>query len=274
MNSINNHFYIILCNYLDLYGTEEARKIILYQYKAFSENCAPTIADYRIKAINIIENNEQIIDLVNSLHPRISLLSDEENILLHDSINDIDQRSSSCGKVRLSVYTALKKMIEEIDRISEFFGYEKGSIDIKLFEGLRDIETQKYLFDEMFKKIKEQNPLLSDEEVYKQTSTWVSPYKDNIPTHSTGAAIDFALYDSKNKKFIRMGRFNKPSNNTGTFEIEGLSDEEILNRILFLIAATNAGLVNYIYEFWHYSYNDRYALWCKKSQEASPYGAI
>lgn len=31
------------------------------------------------------------------------------------------------------------------------------------------------------------------------------------------------------------------------------------NRLLLLVAAAQAGLVNYCYEWWHFSHGDRYA---------------
>lgn len=57
-----------------------------------------------------------------------------------------------------------------------------------------------------------------------------------------------------------MSRFNKSGSSTPTFSTDPkLSEQDLRNRLLMLIAATRAGLTNYTNEFWHYSLGDRYA---------------
>lgn len=51
------------------------------------------------------------------------------------------------GKVRKSLYEALKELINNLDNLAEEFGLKKGEIEIGVFEGLRDLSSQKILFD-------------------------------------------------------------------------------------------------------------------------------
>lgn len=100
---------------------------------------------------------------------------------------------------------------------------------------------------------------------------------NNIPVHSTGAAIDIRLWDTKNEQFVDMGSFGViwgVNASAPTFS-EDLTDEQKSNRLFALIAATQAGLVNYSYEYWHFSYGDRYAsFWKKKSYKKAMYGPV
>lgn len=42
---------------------------------------------------------------------------------------------------------------------------------------------------------------ISREEAESEASKWVSPYKNNVPVHSTGAAIDIRLWDNVQAPF-------------------------------------------------------------------------
>jgi D-alanyl-D-alanine dipeptidase len=234
--------------------------LVSAQLQSFTEHNCPAIADQRIIQIPIIECGEELIDLSQECHPRISVMNEQDLILAHECIDDIDQRSPSHTFVRKSVYDALIKMLDQLDRLAPHFGYESGELCIKLFEGLRDLETQKIVFDKCLHGIMQNNPSLSYEKAYQETCKWVSPYINNIPTHSTGAAIDIHLWNNKTQQFCPMGRFNSGAKTAPTFSTdEVITEEQIKHRFLFLIAATEAGLTNYVFEFWHYSLGDRYA---------------
>ena len=257
---------------------ENTYTLLQRQHHEFIGGNSPTIADTRIKRIPIVEAGEPLIDLWATNHARISALSDQELPAAHYAPEDIDPRAPSYSMVRKSVFEALMRMVQELDTLAPHFGYEAGDLEIKLFEGLRDIATQKELFDTKFAAIRAHNPHLSLEQAYIETSKWVSPYIDNVPTHSTGAAIDIVLWSKKKNRFCDMGRFNVGGVNALTFSEDAtLTTEQRNNRLLFLIAATRAGLTNYLYEFWHFSYGDRYARYWRESdpkKRIARYGSL
>lgn len=95
---------------------------------------------------------------------------------------------------------------------------------------------------------------------------WILPVKNNVPAHSTGGAVYFRLYDTKNSKYLDMGKFGAiwdQNNAAPTFSSE-LTNEQISNRLYLLVAASNSDLINYPYEFWHFCTSDRYAVYWKK----------
>lgn len=250
---------------------------ILRQCVCFVADSAPLIADDAIRSIPIVESGESLVSIEDLAHPRIWVLEGDWLSRAHDVPEDIDPRGPLHGYVRASVAEALMRMLDELDRLEPAFGYDSGDLEIALFEGLRDIGTQKELFDTKMAAIMAADPSLCYEDAYRKTSHWVSPYINNVPTHSTGAAIDICLWSNKKHAFCRMGRFNVGGSAAPTFTQEPLSDSEINNRLLCICAATAAGFTNYVYEFWHFSYGDRYAAYwrCADAQARyAQYGAL
>lgn len=232
--------------------------LLIQQQKTFAQGTAPAIADQRVKQIPIVENHEPLVDLQIIKNPRIRVMDGEELQKAHTSPEDIDPRAEKYSYMRQGVYDALVRMVAILDELAPYFGYEPGELEIHLFEGLRDIATQKVLFDTLQAQLHKQHPEMTAEEAEAETSKWVSPYKNNVPVHSTGAAIDIHMWSNKKQNYCDMGRFNKSGPHAPTFS-NTISHEQQLNRLLMLIAATRAGLTNYVFEFWHFSHGDRYA---------------
>lgn len=240
------------------------REAILKEYQTFSQHHSPKIVDPCVKNITIIECNEPLVDITQANAARISIMTDEEARQAYPATEAVDPRAPTFSIVRKSVFEALLKMVDILDRIAPLFGYEQNDLEIKLFEGLRDIETQKILFEQVKAKIRAEHPTMTDDQVYAETCTYVSPYINNIPVHATGAAIDIHLKSRKTGLFLNMGKFNTGGSSAPTFSDDSLvvENETIMNNRLFLlVAATEAGLTDYHYEFWHFSLGDRYAAW-------------
>lgn len=256
---------------------QETYHFLCAQYKSFSLGQAPLIADQKIKDIPIVESNEKLVDLKEINHSRIKLMEGEYLIKAHQYKEDIDPRAENYSMIRKSVFDSLIRAIDILDKIAPEFGYEKGEMEIYLFEGLRDIATQKVLFDSCKQRIAKENPNLTQEQLYNHTCKYVSPYINNIPTHSTGAAIDIALYSNKKGVFCDMARFNHSGQIAATFSTDlQITNLQKKNRLFLLIAATKAGLTNYLFEFWHYSLGDRYAAYWREtdsSKQIAIYGA-
>lgn len=238
--------------------TESHYQLILSQYKAYAEKTSPTIVDARIKNIAIEESGEQLVDVQMQHHDRISMLSRPTHVF---SSPDHNSGLPSASKMRRSLWLKLLTMIEKLDNTAKDFGFSPGQMNIKVFEGLRDIATQEKLFTNKCNEIKEAHPLFSDDEIFSEAVKWVSPVRNNVPVHSTGGAVDIRIWDNKNNCFLDVGSFGVvwgKNPNAPTFS-EDLSNEQKNNRLYQLIAATQAGLTNYSYEYWHFSTGDRYA---------------
>ncbi len=256
-----------------------AYAIINNQHQKFLAGSAPKIADPRVKNIPINECENPIVNLYDMKHSRVKVMPENMLLKAHAHPDHIDPRSDSHPCMRQKVFETTCQVVVELDALTlsmPELGYKPGDLDIYLFEGWRDIATQKLLFDTKMAQVHAENPDLTEEQAYAETSTWVSPYIDNVPAHSTGAAIDIAIWSNEGQCFLDMGPFNKGGATAPIFSQDpSLQDHQKNNRLLLLAAATRAGLTNYVYEFWHYSYGDKYAcFWRNNEQHIEQYHAI
>lgn len=260
----------IFKSYPDLVGTEAGKKIV-HQYELHSSQPFTT-SNPQIKAIPIQECGEELIDVQKAGNLRIQMMPAPKKPF---ETPDCNSGLPSASKIRKRVFVQLEKMSEFLDELAPFFGYEPGQIQIKVFEGLRDLPTQKLLFDHKLEEIRIASPSLSFDEAWKETCKWVSPVENNIPVHSTGAAIDIRLWDGKKSCYVDMGAFGViwgANPNAPTFS-EEITKIQKLNRFYCLLAASQAGLTNYSYEFWHFSSGDRYDAWMR-NQPYAEYSSV
>lgn len=239
-------------------GPWDEHPLIKQQYAYVCSGDVPHIVDERIKRIPIVECHEPLVDVTTQNNRRIQMLPTPEAPFLHP---DYNSGLPSASKMRKSVYACFEKMLEHLDELAPSFGYASGQVSIRVFEGLRNIKTQSELFAKKLAEIQQDKPELSVEDAEKETCKWVSPVKDNIPVHSTGAAVDIRLWDEAKKEFIDMGKFGAiwgKNEQAPTFS-DSITATQKQNRHYMLLAAAKADLTNYLYEFWHFSHGDRYA---------------
>lgn len=252
------------------------KSVVLKQYKTFSKSEAPAIVDSRIKEIPICENHEDLIDLRLLNVERISMLPQPNKPFEGSAFNS---GLPNASKMRASVFFKLQEMIGQLDNLAIDFGYEPGQVDILVFEGLRDLGAQKMIFEKKLEEILLLNSDMSFEMAEKETAKWVSPVKNNTPVHSTGAAVDIRLWDKKHNCFLDLGPFGViwgDSQLAPTFS-EGITDAQKNNRLYCLIAAERSGLTNYVYEWWHFSFGDRYDVYWKDEngqERIALYGSV
>jgi zinc D-Ala-D-Ala dipeptidase len=210
------------------------------------------IADEAVKRIEINESKEELVDLLEVNNPRIKPLAgfDEKYANTYDGYS----------KVRRGVYEKLLKMVDLLPE----------NVGIAFFEGYRPLHKQKEYFDKKFDEIFQ---IMKDKEkAYQETCKHVAPVIDNVPPHTTGAAIDMTLFEIKDghEELLDMGKFDVifgPNAHQETFS-ENTTPQQRANRTLLLEAATHAGLVNYGFEWWHYSYGDRAWAFVKGEKQA------
>lgn len=204
-----------------------------------------------MKSIHIEAVDEELVDLLQVNDPRIKALS---------SISEYKNTYEGYSKVRLGVFHKLMEMLKVLPQ----------DVGIAYFEGLRPLWKQKEYFD---KKLKEILVEIKDKEMaYQETTKHVSPFIDNIPTHGTGAAIDITLFkfDETKCELMNMGMFDTIHGHNPQQETfsANTTQEQRENRLILLEAATKAGMLNYGFEWWHYSYGDKAWAYVEKKQSA------
>jgi D-alanyl-D-alanine dipeptidase len=213
------------------------------------------IADQAVKSILIQDSEEPLVDLNEINNPRMKPLASLSP--------NYPNTYAGYAKVRQGLYQGLVAMLNHLP----------DGIGIAYFEGFRPLQKQKEYFDN---KLKETLLTIKDKELaYQEASKSVSPFIENTPVHCTGAAIDMTLFKTVDGKpqLLDMGEFDtiygvNPQQETFS---ENTTQEQRTNRLLLLKAATQAGLVNYGYEWWHYSFGDK--AWAYvKGERAAIYG--
>lgn len=213
-----------------------------------------------LKNILITENNEELIDL--------KMVNNKRIIPLEYFNKAYNAGHNENGKVRLGVYYKLLDLLQ----------YLPHNIGITFFEGYRPLWKQREYFDKVFMELLQQFNDGDIEKAYTETCKLVSPFIDNIPVHCTGAAIDFSLFefnDQGDKKLLDLGKFGVifGKNDQSSTLTENVTIAQSKNRKMLLEAASKVGLVNYGYEWWHYSYGDRSWAYFEKKEKAQ-YGLI
>ncbi len=203
------------------------------------------IADQKVLNIPIQECHEPLLDL-----------KDQSKILYGPS-PEID--NNFCyTQLRSTIYT---KLIQAQNHLPPH-------LRLCLYEGLRAISLQEYLFKKRWDTIKMRYREWSDHDLYQEVIKMVSPVttldgKQNIPPHSTGAAVDIYLVDAKTHLPVEMGILAKDwmQDTDGILSYTDstvISEEAKKNRSILSEAMIGAGFVNYPTEYWHWSYGDRY----------------
>lgn len=156
-----------------------------------------------------------------------------------------------------------------------------AGLRLRLYEGLRSLPIQAWLFDEEKRRIARAHPQLGPREVHEQATVLVSPPvhwdgTPNIPPHSTGGAVDIEIVDAQG----RVIDFGMETQDWTVVEPEfcetrrnDLSPSAQANRLLLCDAMEAQGFVNYPREWWHYSFGDRYWAWLR-GQPHAMYGPV
>lgn len=212
-----------------------------------------SIADPKILAIPIVDNQEPMIDLL------------EQEEIAYGSSPEIPN-NTDYTKMRASVFEKLKWAQKLLPKGLHFC----------LYEAFRSINLQKTLFENRMKKLKRQYPAWSSEEIYQETIKLISPVitqdgTKNIPAHSTGGAIDIYLVNDEGTP-VDMGIYVKDwmddidGSLSATSSIK-ISAEARKNRNIMSEALSSVGFVNYPTEYWHWSYGERY--WAYQMHKAN-----
>ncbi|MET8694568.1 M15 family metallopeptidase [Streptomyces bauhiniae] len=126
-------------------------------------------------------------------------------------------------------------------------------------EGYRPPGLQRRYFEEYAGALGRDNPGWSQERVRDEASRFVSP--PEIAPHSAGAAVDLTLMDSDGDELDLGTRMNAdPVESEGACytSATNIGAEATANRNTLATVLSEAGLVNYATEWWHWSWGDRY----------------
>jgi D-alanyl-D-alanine dipeptidase len=141
----------------------------------------------------------------------------------------------------------------------------------KIWEAHRPIEKQEFMRKKYLEQLIAANPKKPKDKLERERDMYVARL-DIIPPHLTGGAVDLTII-GPNQKEMDMGTgyldFSEETH-THAPNINWLAKG---NRKLLLEAMEGSGFVNYSYEWWHWSYGDRYWAYMM-NKDKSIYGPI
>jgi len=208
------------------------------------EKSANSIVHPNVLSVPIKEIGEPMIDLKN------------QSIILFGPSPEIPN-NKDYTKIRKTVYEKLilaQKLLV-------------NNLKFRIYEGYRSLNLQEKLFNDRYQLLKNTYPKWSHEQLFQETIKLISPVinldgSHNIPPHSTGGAIDIYLIDA-NGEAIDMGIHPKDwmkdiDGSLSQTDSSKISKTAQKNRSIMSNALQNAGFINYVREYWHWSYGDRY----------------
>jgi len=217
------------------------------------------ISDPGVIAIPILESNEPLIDLK------------DQSLIPYGPSPEIPNNRD---------YTKMRRTIYE--KLVQAQALLPKGVKLCLYEGYRSLSLQRLLFDNRFSKVRGLHPNWSEDQVFDETTRLVSPVmnKDgsqNIPPHSTGAAIDVYLIDEI-VETVDMGIqvkdwMDDEDGSLSQTESQIISLDARLYRDIMSTALLAVGFINYPTEYWHWSYGDRYWAY-QMAEEHAIYGSV
>lgn len=234
------------------------------QFHRYLSGRCPKIADPEIRGFWTSSPEESWVDLTEQDSERLCMMPTPGTPFAGPDFNSGFPHAS---RMRASVVAALGRMVGFLDELAPAFGKAPESVSIRVFEGFRDLDTQARLFHEQVDRIRAENPGMATADAESEASRWISPVKNNVPVHSTGLAVDIRLWHQPADAYIDLGVFGviwETNPGAPTFS-ENTSPRQKVNRFYCLLAAERAGLLNYPFEFWHFSVDDAYSRWFQKN---------
>ncbi|MEU4111879.1 M15 family metallopeptidase [Streptomyces sp. NPDC027717] len=126
-------------------------------------------------------------------------------------------------------------------------------------EGYRPPALQRRYFEEYAGVLGRDNPEWPPARVREAASRYVSP--PEMAPHGAGAAVDLTLVDADGRELDLGTRLNAdPEESEGACytAATNITPDARANRDTLAAALSEAGLVNYATEWWHWSWGDRY----------------
>ena len=161
-----------------------------------------------------------------------------------------------------------------VDRLGHAASALPRGLQLLHIEGYRPARLQARYFNAYRTQLAASRPDLDHAELHRLASRYVSP--PDIAPHSAGAAIDLTLCEDDGSEVDMGTRVNASPEESGGgcyTDAASISAEARVNRGVLIAALSEAGLINYPTEWWHWSYGDRY--WALQSgSPVAKYGTV
>lgn len=132
-------------------------------------------------------------------------------------------------------------------------------INLLIKEALRPAEYQAFIFERRKQKLSSSYTELSMNDIVHLTAQFIAP--PEVAGHPTGGAFDLTLCDDKGQELDLGCAYDEDATQSVGrcySDATNISTDAARYRKLMFAALQEQGFVNYPFEWWHWSYGDRY----------------
>jgi len=192
------------------------------------------ISDPRVVSIPVHESGEAMVDLAGLSRIRI----------------DPRKQDSTGGWRRARLGLA--------DRLAAAAAALPNGLELLIVEGFRSPQRQRGYWDSYRAELHTHYPGLTEQRLYTLASRWVAP--PDVAPHCTGGAVDLTLCDADGAELDLGSALDAtPEQSSGAcFTAAAVPRPAAEHRAVLVRVLTDAGLVNYPTEWWHWSFGERY----------------
>lgn len=205
------------------------------------------------------------------------LLIDDPHILavpIHDNGESLLEVSDALRAAQCSSHTPLVRMTVLDRLLIANASLARSGCSLQVIEGYRSPARQRQIFETAIAALRAEKPLASVDELRALATTFASPPRTDAP-HATGGAVDVVVVDGLGETLDMGSQFDMP-----WYESEGraatratVNGVASAHRAMLTDAMSDAGFVNYPYEWWHWSYGDQYWAW-HQGQPTAKYAGV
>jgi zinc D-Ala-D-Ala dipeptidase len=143
-----------------------------------------------------------------------------------------------------------------------------------IVEGYRPATLQRQYFEQYQDELRLLYPQWTEERYHVEASKYVSP--PEVAPHGTGGAVDLTMCTAEGVELDLGTAVNdspEASDNRCFTASRAISADARRNRQTLVAALSEAGMVNYPTEWWHWSFGDRYWAYSTKAP-STRYAAV
>jgi D-alanyl-D-alanine dipeptidase len=126
-------------------------------------------------------------------------------------------------------------------------------------EALRPTAYQTFIFERRMQRLTGQHPELSATDIKNLTAQFIAP--PDVAGHPTGGAFDVTLCDQDGHELDMGCVYDEDANHSAGrcySDARDISRQAAQHRHVMFHVLQEQGFINYPFEWWHWSYGDRY----------------
>ena len=191
------------------------------------------------------------LDITADLEPFVTLPSLGTGIIGRYINKDDKENLLQNIIVRKSVYKKLQDVNASLKRKKKY-----KNCQLVVVYGYRGLDVQQEMFNDEQKKIKADNPSLSDIEITEMVHRRIAV--PSVAGHPTGGAVDVIIYDFVNEQYLDFGTDIRDfSTKDRYYDSPFIKKSQKNNRLLLRQIMTTEDFAPYNGEWWHFSYGDK-----------------